>query len=101
MSNNKMEEKEIWTKKVLQSLEGMNRAEPRGDLFDDISLKIQEITPVKIIKIKELKWIAAAAVLLVFINTYSIFNQFSKADETWQNETSELSIITKFSLYNE
>lgn len=99
MSNNKMEEKEIWTEKVLQSLEGINRAEPRDDLFNEISSKVEEKSPVKVISLNEFKWIAAV-VFLIFINTYSIINQFSIKTKISNNETAEISIITNYSLYN-
>jgi len=94
-----MNKKEKWAEEVLHSLDGLKRAEPADDLFDKITTKIQEKKQAVIIPVKRLRWLAAAACLVIGLNIYvfSIGMQSSQKGNTSESQSIEL--LTDFSLY--
>lgn len=100
MSNSNMKEKEIWTESVLNSVDGMKRATPRVDLFEDIYSEVQRTDSAKIIQMSHLRWLAAAVAILFLINTHSIYVQLTQENGEMHRGESELTIITNYSLYN-
>jgi len=94
-----MNKKEKWADEVLQSMDGMKRAEPADDLFDKIMAKIPEKEQAVIIPIKRLRWLVAAACLVIGLNIYvfSIGIQSSQKGDTSESQSIEL--LTDFSLY--
>jgi len=94
-----MNNKEKWADEVLQSLDGLQRAEPADDLFDKIIAKIPEKKQAVIIPIKRLRWLAAAACLVIGLNIYvfSIGMRCSQQEDT--SETQSIELMTDFSLY--
>ena len=92
-----MEKREHWSEEVMDSLTGIQRAIPRPDLYDEICSQIHLPEMVKIIPLQNLKWVAAAAVLLISINLLAINHPY---DENPQGEQElELSLINDYSIY--
>lgn len=98
MSNQKMMEKrEHWSEEVMDSLTGIQRATPRPDLYDEIYSQIHLPEMVKIIPLQNLKWVAAAAALLISINLLAINHPY---DENQQGEEElEWSLVNDYSIY--
>jgi len=94
-----MNKKGKWVDEVLQSLDGIQRAEPANDLFDKIMAKLPEKKQAVIIPIKRLRWLVAAACLIIGLNIYvlSIGMQSSQKENTSESQSIEL--LTDFSLY--
>jgi len=94
-----MNNKEKWADEVLHSMDGLRRAEPADDLFDKILDKIAEKKQAVIIPIKRLRWLAAAACLVIGLNIYvfSIGMKSSQKENTSESQSIEL--LTDFSLY--
>lgn len=100
MSNNKnnaMKEKEEWADDVLRSLDGLQRAEPNVELFARITNKVTQKT-IRIIPLKPLAWVAAAACFIITINLYTFYNTTQISDNTNLNK-SEYSLVMDYSLY--
>ena len=94
-----MNNKEKWADEVLHSMDGLRRAEPADDLFDKILDKIAEKKQAVIIPLKRLRWLAAAACLIIGLNIYvfSIGMRSSQKENT--SESQNIELLTDFSLY--
>ena len=94
MKNNVNMNMEQWKKKVMNSLEGMERATPPEDLYDRIYASLESEPRERPVWSK---WAAAAAVLfLLGFNLYGINEYVSATDEP---EAYESSIISDYNLY--
>lgn len=91
-----MNQKEEWANEVLQSLDGIKRAEPQGDLFAKITAQISEEKIVKIIPLKRLVWVAAAACIIIAVNVYSFTPELTSVE----NQLVKTELLTDYSLYN-
>jgi len=94
-----MNNKEKWADEVLHSMDGLRRAKPADDLFDKILDKIAEKKQAVIIPIKRLRWLAAAACIVIGLNIYvfSIGMRSSQKENT--SESQNIELLTDFSLY--
>jgi uncharacterized OsmC-like protein len=92
-----MDEKQQWIDDVLQSLNGIQQAEPNADLFDKIMAQLPKEKAVKIIPLQRLAWIAAAACIVISANIY-VFKAEIKINQNKLAVTSEL--LSDYSLYN-
>ena len=66
-----MNNEEIQINEILGSIDKIQRAKPRKDLFDAI---LKELPKAKIIPLKKLYWVAAASIILISINIATITN---------------------------
>jgi len=83
MENNK--QKELWIDEVLRSTEGMSRAQPKGDVYDQIIPRLNSGGIKQSISTSSMKW-AAAAVLLIGINAGTVlYNNRHQAGVTATN----------------
>ena len=94
-----MEEKDIWSEKVLNSLENMQRAKPRADLFDEILQNIHTEPRVKTIRMEIIRIAAVAAFGLLMLNLYSIYSKSTFDQVENSTEINSHSIISNYSLY--
>lgn len=94
-----MDKKEEWANEVLNSLNGMKRAEPSTDLFDKISAKLPK-NEAKIIPLKRLRWVAAAACLFIAVNVYVFNYQIKNKQEVSYSQTSTSTLLSNYSIYN-
>ena len=97
-----MNELEKWSEKVLNSLDGLKRAEPRKDLFDDIWSAVS--TPkikTKIIPISIVRFAAACLLLLVCFNGVLVVRQLQTdlTESTISVEDTYANLITDFTYY--
>ncbi|MEZ4888238.1 MAG: hypothetical protein R3E32_26145 [Chitinophagales bacterium] len=97
-------EKEKWKDAVLNSLEGIKRAEPNAVLFEKITQRIERNgSPSQIVPMNRVKMAAAAAILLLALNVFSITNYF-KTNKSIQTENTIYqdvpSLISNYNLYD-
>lgn len=95
-----MDKKEQWANEVLQSLDGIKSAEPQADLFAKITAKIAKEKVVKIIPLKHLRWVAAAACVIIGVNIYVFNSGINSAKNTNVNTIEVYEILSDYSLYN-
>lgn len=62
--------KEKWINEALGSLEDMSRAQPRADLYEQITARLKQPKAVKVMALHAKQW--AAAVLLLALNIGSV-----------------------------
>lgn len=60
-----------WVDEVMNSLEGSRRAEPPASLLAKIEAQLSQ-EPIAQIPVRNLRWLMAAAVLLLSINLFSL-----------------------------
>ncbi len=80
-----MMKKEKWKDEVLNSLEGINRAEPDPELYAGIQAKLgqmQESKRVQLVPRPYFSIIAASFALLIFANVYALTRQKSNVQTT-------------------
>jgi len=94
-----MNKKGKWAEEVLQSLDGIQRAEPADDLFDKIMAKLPEKKQAVIIPIKRIRWIVAAACLVIGLNIYVFSIGMRSSQKENMSESQSIELITDFSLY--
>ncbi len=95
-----MKNKEQWANEVLQSLEGIQRAEPSADLFAKISQKLPKEKVIKMIPLKHLKWVAAAACVLIVINIFVFKSSIQTEQPNDYNYKVENNLLTNYSIYD-
>lgn len=65
--------KEQWLNEVMSSLDGVQRAQPKDDLFASIEAALpSNIVPIRTIAKQRLYWLGLAASLLISINVYAL-----------------------------
>lgn len=67
-----MMKKEQWADEVLKSIEGIQRAIPKEHLFDKIMVQVSSKEDVRVIPLRYVKWIAAAAIMVFALNIYAL-----------------------------
>ncbi len=92
-----MDKKLQWADEVLESLNGIQRAKPSNELFDKIMLELPKNKQNQIIPLKRLRWIAAAACLVVGLNVVVFSSKISTKQITENTENYHL--INDYSLY--
>ncbi len=95
-----MDKKEKWANEVLQSLDGMQKAEPKADVFTKIITQINANEAVKIIPLKRLGWIAVAACLIIGLNLYVFKSRLQMVKNDLSKTSQKYEFITDYSLYN-
>lgn len=95
-----MDKKEQWVNEVLQSLDGIEKAEPKADLFAKITDKISKGEVTKIIPLQQLRWVAAAACIIIGVNIYVFTSGITTTKNTNINTTETYQILSNYSLYN-
>ncbi len=93
-----------WKNKVLGSFEGIQKAEPRRELFDDVWSNVQNDTSAarKVIPLNTLRLVAASILILIALNTYVIRDQWKSEDSPGMAiaESSEyLDLLTNYNIY--
>ncbi len=96
-------EKENWTEEVVESMQGSQRAQPRADLFAEIQEKVSTVG-LKTLPMVSLRNYAAAAVLIILLNTAAMIF-YARHDRYLANETESISshyepIYISFQIYN-
>lgn len=94
-----MNNKEQWADEVLQSLDGIQKAKPNPELFAKITNKLYAEKQSKIIPLKQLGWVAAAACLLLALNIYTFDLRIKSEENTIDETVAENKIIHEFALY--
>lgn len=84
MKNNIKNEKEEWIEDVFQSMKGSQRAKPNSNLLAKIDEKIAS-SSTNVIPLTQWRYAAAAAVLVLLINTSALF-YYGKQNEVPYNE---------------
>lgn len=88
-----------WKDDILNSTNGMDRAQPHADAFDQIMQKIRNQDEVKNSS-KEWLNIAAAVSLVVLSNAYIIFRYSSDSRLTEEHNTGAYSsLVSNYNLY--
>ncbi|MEO1653481.1 MAG: hypothetical protein AAFU64_08055 [Bacteroidota bacterium] len=92
-------------KKIINSLEGIQKAKPRSELMPQTWEKIQSASPpeeVKIIPLRTLRWAAASVLLLVGINAYAFVSYLNNNRLSEQEtNTSYQEVWLNYNLYEE
>lgn len=78
--------KEQWIDKVMAGTQGIQRALPPDDLYEQIIKKLNSPAKTKVMPLSAIKW-AAAAVLLLAINLGSVLYASSLSFASKQNKT--------------
>ena len=90
-----------WVDEVMNSLEGSQRATPPVGLLDKIEAQLS-VPGAKRIPLRSLRWLAAAAIALLFVNLFSLrmtqANQPTTADGATISEDSDR-IVPTYNLY--
>lgn len=94
-----MKNKEQWANEVLQSLEGIQRAEPSADLFAKISQKLPKEKVINRIPLKHLSWAAAAACIVIAVNVFVFKSSIQTEHLTVDNYKLENKLLTNYSIY--
>jgi len=97
---NTMNNKEKWANDVLQSLDGIQQAEPNENLFAKIITKLPSQKAIKIIPLSRLRWVAALACVIVGLNLYVIDFNFKRTARDTSNANQEYRFITNYSVYD-
>jgi hypothetical protein len=99
MTNNTNKEK--WIDEVMNSTQGMSRADPDNDLLDKITSKLNSPNAVKTTPLPVTQW-AAAAILLIALNVGSViyFTNHNKTMATATNNNPFATEIPSVSTYN-
>tara|TARA_R110002049_G_scaffold307084_1_gene506739 strand:+ start:5264 stop:5563 length:300 start_codon:yes stop_codon:yes gene_type:complete len=87
------DEKEKWIEDIFDSMKGSSRAEVPGDLFAKIQQEIKKDEP-KVKPLFQWKYVAAAAVVLIFINLTSVF-MYTQKSKLLQNETRNTEVYSE------
>jgi len=86
---------------ILNSMKGSQRAKPSGDLFAKIEHEISG-TDTFIIPLRQLKWVAAAAILLLIINGITMQQNYKHhKTDTIAKSARGKSIISNYTLYDQ
>jgi hypothetical protein len=92
------ENKDLWSDQILNSMAAHNRAEPSKDLFGKIKNSIDEES--QVFTINQLRWTSAAAILVLFLNIWSLsqldLSKQATRDKSFYNSTL---IISDFNFY--
>lgn len=90
--------KEEWKNKVLNSLEGIQRAKPSKEVYLAIE---NEIYTIKRISTIQLRWAVAAASLILVMNLF-VFNleeNSPSSSEASLDNSNEYELLSNFTLY--
>ncbi|MEL6945433.1 MAG: hypothetical protein AAFO82_22500 [Bacteroidota bacterium] len=98
MKKNKHE----WIESVLNSMEGMQKAQPKDDLFAKI--KTQIVQPeARIISLRQRNWVAIAAVFLLLFNVFAIRQYYNNPSADYeqlvQGEDSNQQLVYDYNFY--
>lgn len=95
-------DKEKWLEGVFQSMQGSERAKPRKELFTIIKKQIAD-AKVNVVPMYHLRKYAAAAILILLVNSLALFYYSQTSELSNQNiaviDTYNESIINSFQLY--
>lgn len=94
-----MNKQEEWAEDVINVLEEIKQVEPRPELFAQINSMLFDKKETKIIPLKQVKWVAAAACLFIIVNGY-VFGSNIKSNQENVTQTDEsIDILTEYTLY--
>jgi len=86
---------------ILNSMKGSQRAKPPSDLFAKIEREISGVDTF-IIPLRQLKWVAAAAILLLVINGLVMQQNYKyHKTDTIAKSAEGASIISNYTLYDQ
>lgn len=96
------DDKEQWIEDVFDSLKGSKRAKPNDDLFARIETEI-ESPDTKVIPLRQLRMIAAAAIVLLTLNIGALLQYTQSQKSNYENQVTEsshqTSLISDYKLY--
>lgn len=92
-----MDKKEKWAEDVLNVLDNVEQVEPKPELFNKINRQLFETRQVKIIPLKQVKLVAAAACLVFAVNVYVFASNIKSNQITKTTERQDL--LTEYTLY--
>lgn len=95
-----MDQKEQWANEVLHSLEGIEKASPKDDLFAKITAQISKEKVAKVIPLHQVRWVAVAACFVIGINLYVFSSGMQMRKNTVEENSSTYRIVSDYSLYN-
>ncbi|MEZ4850474.1 MAG: hypothetical protein R3B93_18055 [Bacteroidia bacterium] len=97
-----MDEKEKWIEDVFQSMKGSKKAQPRPELLAKIEDQITDSRE-KVIPMRQWKYAAAAAVVIIFMNVSALlyYNQTAKGtyEDVAAAEVYSKSLISNYKIY--
>ncbi len=96
------DEKEKWMEEVFQSMKGSQRAKPGPELFAKIEDQIS-FPKAKVVSMAQWRYAAAAAVLVLFLNTTTLlhYKQLDKVsyENTAVADSYGQALITTYQIY--
>lgn len=95
-----MDKKEQWANKVIQSLDGMQKAEPSADLFAKITAQLSTEKVDNIIPLHRLSLVAAVACIFIVANIYIFNNNIKNKQENIYSQTTETTLLSNYLIYN-
>lgn len=95
-----MNKNEQWANEVLHSLDGMQKATPKVDLFDKIMTQLPQEKKAKIIPLRKLRWAAVAASIIIGVNVYVFSSGMNQAGQNTATTATEYQLVTDYSLYD-
>lgn len=95
-----MNKKEQWASEIMQSLDGMQRAEPKTDLFAKITAQLPVKKQAKIVPLKHLRWIAAVACAIIAVNIYVFDASIKSKKQTTYSQSMKTNLVTNYYIYN-
>ena len=90
-------EEDILFNDILNSVKHIEKANPREALFKEIESDLFDPSA-KIIPLSKLKWVAAAAVLIISFNVTGLLN-YSKNNTVEQEVSQEYNYMVNFNYY--
>ena len=97
-----MDEKNTWKNEVLKSLDAMQKASPPPLLFEKIQKELHSQQKEQF-TLRQIRWIAAAAAVLVLINVLGVRSIQKQAQGETVNamfESNPNKVISNYNLYN-
>lgn len=94
-----MDRKEEWISEVMGSLDGMKKAEPNPDLFAKITSNLPVVHQAELIPLRQLRWVAAAACLVVGVNIFVFSLYISSYENAKPQSTTKHQLNNEYSLY--
>ncbi|MFT4660935.1 MAG: hypothetical protein ACI8XB_001206 [Patiriisocius sp.] len=96
------DKEEQWIDNVLASVEQLEKAKPKDDLFERIQAKVDQLDA-KIVPMKHWRRIAAAVAIILISNVYIINQYNSPITEIVETRTGDVydGVVTNYNLYDE
>lgn len=94
-----MNRKEQWVEEIMNSLDGIESAEPRADLFEKITAQLPADKVVEIIPLRRLRWVAVAACFIITLNIY-VFRHEIRTEFVTTRQIDNTDLLDSYALYN-